>query len=447
MIYSISDVHITQSHGQFFRSTLKNMVFFMSNRIFSLVVAAFLMLSLILISGCSVTPDNFNESGYSIENDETQLQVRLTETDQIIEVQSTSSQPAKRVGPPSFSLNLVAEIDAPEVDGVVTQATMVDIFGNSARAAVSYNVQGAEFIGAVDAVQVTGSSRNAIRVRSGIEFTNAKANAVFMDGSDMWLAQSTNDPSITQNGSNSVARKFGVSGFSINDNPVHAGVQGFAANSIHESDGNIYVTSGSNAGLTIFNQSLNEQIDFVPIPHARWVDTDDSRIVVLSGDPDTGIGILHVLDKSDRSVLHQHSFSGADTPEAKNTVEVKGDLAVVGAGKSGTHFIDLTTGDLLATIPVPDASALGLNPDAVETNAASADEEFIFISNGEAGVYVAEASIDLDQYSTGNSLSVELLGYLQFDDFQSANHVTFRNKTLFVAAGLGGVKAVKLNRK
>ena len=419
----------------------------MSYRIKSILIVISLILSLFLVSGCSVSPDNFSDSGYEIQNDETQLQVRLTEKDQVIEVQSTSSQPAKRVGPPSFSLNLVAEIDAPVVDGDTTQATMVDIFGNSARAAVSYNVQGTNYTGAIDAIQVTSSSRNAIRVRSGISFTNAKSNALYMDGRDLWIAQATNDPSITQNGSNSVARKFGVSGFKINDNPAYVGIQGFAANSIHKSDDNIYVTSGSNAGLTILNQDLTERIDFVPIPHARWVDTDASRIVVLSGNPNTGSGTLHVLDKSDRSILHEHTFNGADTPEAKNTVEIKGDLAVVAAGKSGTHLIDLNSGNLLATIPVPDANALNLDPAAVETNAASADEEFIFISNGEAGVYVAEASIDLDQFTSGNSLSVKLLGSLQFDDFQSANHVAYRNKTLFVAAGLGGVKAVKLSRK
>lgn len=82
-----------------------------------------------------------------------------------------------------------------------------------------------------------------------------------------------------------------------------------------------------------------------------------------------GSGTLHVLDKSDRSIIHQHSFTGADTPEAKNMVGVKEVLLLLGPGN------------------------------------------------------------------------------LQFDDFQSANHVAYRNKTLFVAAWLGGVKAVNLSRK
>lgn len=418
----------------------------MKNHGLFLQLASFLVISLLLISGCGVNNEDFNDSGYSIQNDETKLQERVLETDQIINVVSPTTDQVNKSAA-SFDLTLVAEVDPPVVDGITTQATLVDIFGNSSRAVVSYNVQGAEYKGAVDVVQVTSSPVISIQVQSGIGFANAKANAAYMNDNELWLAQATDDPAITQNGSNSIVRRFGVSGYKINDNPVHAGVQGFAANSIHESDGNIYVTSGSNAGLTIFNQNLTETIDFVPISHARWVDTDDSRIVVLSGDPNTGSGMLHVLDKFDRSVLHQHSFSGADTPEAKNTIEIKGDLAVVAAGRSGTHLIDLNTGDLLATIPLPDAGSLGLTTDVVESNAASADEEFIFISNGEAGVYMAEANMNLNNYSTGNTVSVELLGYLQFDYLQSVNHVAYRNQTLFVAAGLGGAKGVMLTRR
>lgn len=404
-----------------------------------------LFFSMIIMTGCGLNNENLESQDYTISNDEVHLGERLNETNIIISVESGASTESKQKGIHSFSLKMVAEIDAPVVRGVQTQATMVSIFGNSARAAVSYNVQGADYIGAVDAVQVTSSSKNAIRVRSGIEFTNAKANAVFIDNTNIWIAHSSEDPALTRDEGFSAARVFGFRGFNINDNPNQAGLPGFAANSIHESDGIVYVTSGNNAGLNLLNDELSEKHDYIEIPGARWVDTDDNRIVVLAGNPNND-GILHVIDKNDISSRVAYRFDGADTPEAKNTVEIKGDLALVAAGRSGTHLIDLVTGDLIASIPVPDASSLGLNPDAVESNAASADEEFIFISNGEAGVYVAEASGDLDNYVSGDELTVEMLGYLKFDDFQSANHVAFRNNTLFVATGLGGVKAVKLLR-
>lgn len=419
-------------------------------KILKLVLPAkyILMVSVLIISGCSVNNEESESADYEINNNEEEIGLRLTDTNQDIYVISSTDEAAKsKLAMPSFDLNMFARIDAPVVEGVTTQATMVDILGNSNQAAISYNVRGATYLGSVDLIQITGGNRNALRVRSKINFLNATVNSVYINDDELWMAHATSGFSSTESGNNSIATRFATSGFRINSNYRAAAIQGFAANSIHTSDGIVYVTSGSNAGLTILNQSLTEQIDFIDIPHARWVDTDESRIVVLSGNPDTGNGTLHVFDKNSRSLLNEYSFSGADTPEAKNTVEIYGDLAVVAAGRSGTHLIDLNTGNVLETIPLPDAASLGLTPDVVESNAASADEEFIFISNGEAGVYVAEANIDLNNYSTGNSVNVQLLGYLQFDDLQSANHVAYRKNTLFVAAGLGGVKAVKLTRK
>lgn len=408
----------------------------------------YLLISLgIGLAACSVDNQNLYEEGYLINNDEANLEIRLTDRDTEIVIISEDSTAEKAKVNRSFSLNLIADIDAPIVNGVQTQATMVHIFSNSARAAASYNVQGIEYTGAVDAIQITSSGREAIRVQSGIEFTNAKTNAVFINETNIWLAHSSEDPSLTEDAGFSAARMFGFTGFNINDNPRSTGLPGFAANSIHQSDDRLYVTSGNNAGLTIFEKDLSGQIAYLEIPGARWVDTDENRIVVLSADPESGNGTLTVLNKSDHSEIAKYTFEGADTPEAKSTAEIHGDLALVAANRSGTHLIDLNTGDLVANIPVPDAGSLGLNENVVETNAASADEEFIFISNGEAGVYVAQASKNLNSYSSGDEFSVELIGYLQFDDLKSANHVAFRNSTLFVAAGLGGVKAVQLSRR
>ncbi len=397
---------------------------------------------------CTVNNNSASDPDYEIENSESELGQRITETDREIPVVSGSSTQTKQKFNRDFTLNMVAEIDVPVVNDAETQATMVNIFGNSARAVVSYNVKGDEHIGALDAIQVSSSARNAIRVRSGIKFSSAKANAAYIDENRVWVAHSSENGDLTGEDGFSAVRSFGLSGFNINDNPSHFGLPGFAANSVHESNDNLYVTSGSNAGLTILNNDLSDEIDFIDIPEARWVDTDDERIAVLAGsaDSDSETGTLHLFNKSDRSQLAEYPFDGANTPEAKNTVELIGDLAIVAAGQYGTHLINLITGEIVATIPVPDAASLDLNPDEVESNAASADDEFIFIANGEAGVFVAKASQDLRSYSSGDELTVDLLGYLQFDEFQSANHVAFRNNILFVAAGLGGVKAVTLNR-
>jgi len=43
-----------------------------------------------------------------------------------------------------------------------------------------------------------------------------------------------------------------------------------------------------------------------------------------------------------------------------------------------------------------------------------------------------------------NPQDITVLGKLRFDDLQSANHVAYKNKYLLVAAGLGGVKVVRV---
>jgi len=423
---------------------MKKMQLIRQSALYLLLVGVFLG-----ISSCNIQNDTSEDSSYTINNNGEALESRLTDQDSEIEIEIVpqSSVTGKVSTQQSFTLNLIADVDAPTVNGIQTQATMVHIFGNSARAAASYNVQGNDYTGAVDALQITSSGKNALRIRSGIEFSSAKANAVFIGNNNIWIAHSSEDPALTEDEGFSAVRMFGLSGFNINNNPTGAGLPGFAANSIHQADGRVYVTSGNNAGLTVLDENLSETLAFVDIPGARWVDSDEQRIVVLSGNPESGTGTITVLDIDDFSIVAEYSFDGADTPEAKSTVEIRGDLALVAAGQAGTLLIDLNNGTRVATIPVPDAESMGLNPDVVETNAASADDEFIFISNGEAGVYVAEANKNLEHYESGDEITIELIGSLKFENFESANHVAYRNKMLFVAAGLGGVKAVQLNRK
>lgn len=411
---------------------------------------------LFFVAGCSVDSGNQSEPNFNVLNDEDKLNERLKENDSEIDVESSETGTNKIVAQRSFSLNLIAEVEPPVVNGDKVQATMVSIFGNSARAAVSYNVQGSDYLGAVDALQVTSGNGNSIRIRSGVEFSNAKANAVHFGTGGLWVALSSEDPALTENNGFSAVKKFSVSGFKINNNTTNAGLPGFAANSVKEVGGRIYITSGNNAGLTILNSDLSEQIAYIDIPGARWVDVhmgeneDDENeewIAVLSSTPENGTASLYVINKNTLEIINEFPFDGAGTPEAKSTVELHGELALIAAGKAGTIFMDIITGEIITTILIPDPASQGLNEDAVETNAVSADEEYIFISNGEAGVFVAEANIDLGNYNSGDELTVELIGHLKFDDFQSVNHVAFRNNSLFVASGMGGVKAVRLTRQ
>ena len=79
------------------------------------------------------------------------------------------------------------------------------------------------------------------------------------------------------------------------------------------------------------------------------------------------------------------------------------------------------------------------------TNAVSGDGDLLFISNGEAGVYLAEGAEKFKNSGAEESQDITLLGNLRFDDLQSVNHVAYEDDTLFVAAGLGGLKIVRVD--
>ncbi|NNM06382.1 MAG: hypothetical protein HKO65_14920, partial [Gemmatimonadetes bacterium] len=108
------------------------------------------------------------------------------------------------------------------------------------------------------------------------------------------------------------------------------------------------------------------------------------------------------------------------------------------------QVVCLDDGQVVGSVPRPDPGALGLDPSVVVTNAVSIDGDVMFISNGEAGVYVAQGSEDFATSGCAQQ-QISILGQLQFDDLQSANHVDFKNDWLVIAAGLGGVKVVKVS--
>ena len=137
-------------------------------------------------------------------------------------------------------------------------------------------------------------------------------------------------------------------------------------------------------------------------------------------------------------------FDGANVAESKSTVQVIGGKALIAAGDNGVQVLSLATGNVLGHVPLPDHTELGLSPDVVVTNAVSAEGDLLFISNGEAGVYVAQADTPFDQDWGETSHEIGVLGKLRFSDLQSATHVAYKDGLLIVASGLGGLKVVKL---
>ncbi len=204
-------------------------------------------------------------------------------------------------------------------------------------------------------------------------------------------------------------------------------------------NGRVYVTTGNTGGLYTLSASALEIESFVRLDDARWVDTDGKSFAVAQGTP----GRITLFDQAAKSGLGTFPFKGAGIAESKSTVRVIGGKALIAAGDGGVQVMNLADGTILGSMPrmvVP-----GLDPGRSVTNAVDGARRHLFISNGEAGVYVAESSATLEDLTGSSLITLTMLGKLQFDKLQSVNHVAFDGEFLVVAAGLGGVKIVAVS--
>ncbi|MGB5397089.1 MAG: hypothetical protein WBN96_08070, partial [Gammaproteobacteria bacterium] len=233
----------------------------------------------------------------------------------------------------------------------------------------------------------------------------------------------------------------------ILDDNARIQLSSYAATSTLHAGKSVYATSGDNGHVVAYKDSTMEKSGEFALHDARWVAHDEAggRIVVAQGTP----GQLSIFEEGvfaggSMTLLNTFPFPGANVAESKSTVEIAGGKAIIAAGPDGVQIMCLDSGQIIGSVARPDPASLGLDPSVVVTNAVTVDENLMFISNGEAGVYVAEADEDFsnDDCKVQN---ITMLGKLQFDDLQSANHVVYRDGFLYVAAGLGGVKIVSVN--
>ena len=342
----------------------------------------------------------------------------------------------------TLSLTLVAELDPPTVDGQVVQATSISP-PRRFTFLVSYNMKGNPFVGAVD--YVINPFGLTPRLVSLVAFGDSDVSAVGLDDDWIYAAQAT--------GANGFATpaaierlQLAASGILLENN-TRFDLTSFAATSVLAAGNKIYVTTGDDGHVYALDASDMSMIGRFALDNARWVahDADNGRIVVAQGTP----GRIAVFQEGDfpggsMTLLNTFPFPGADVPESKSTVEIVGGKAFIAAGPEGVQVMCLDNGEIVGSVPRPDPASLGLEPSVVVTNAVTVDEDLMFISNGEAGVYVAAGAAEFASTPCDAPQTITVLGHLRFDDLQSVNHVDYENKRLLIAAGLGGLKIVKI---
>ena len=384
-------------------------------------------------------PGNQSNDRITITNDQTQLDVRVRYVDTDVPIIPAAAPAMAASGraaspPRAFSLRLRAEVLPPTIDGQVLQATAIAMRGD--RATVSYNMRGAQYLGGLDVFNISDKTRP--KLRSEALFNDTDINSVAIDGGNVYMAEATGDPAFAYPAVLEVVKL--TSGKFVLEGNQRTPLTSFAATSVAIPAATIYATSGNTGALTAIDQGAMTITGSIDLFDARWVDVADGKVVVVQGTP----GQISVYDEQTLQLLGQYAFTGADIPESKSTVEVVGGKAFIAAGTGGVQILSVNTGAVVGSVPLPDAAALGLDPSVVVTNAVAVDDDLLFISNGEAGVYVAQGSQRFDQTGSEQQQQITLLGRLQFDDLQSVNHVAFKNNYLIIASGLGGLKTVEV---
>ena len=332
-----------------------------------------------------------------------------------------------------FKLKLRAEVIPPVSGGVTLQATHIAISGNYAY--VSYNVRGATYLGGVDVFNI--SIKNNPALVSEAIFLNSDVSSVSYSNGKIYLAEATSDTGF--------AYPAAVEEITLVNNLLslasrRVGVTSYVATDARASGTKLYVTSGSGGpatgGLAVLDTATLSIVYSDPFLDARALEFYGTSAVVLQGTP-----ARFRTYSSAPAFMTSYNVGGATIPESKSTINIVLDRAFVGAGDAGAKVVNLNSGVVIDSIGR--VTVAGLDPSLTVTNSVSVNKDILLLANGEAGVYVAQADIDMEATSTVSPHLV-LLGAMQFGTAESANFVASSNDVIFVATGLGGLKILEV---
>jgi hypothetical protein len=379
-----------------------------------------------------------------VQNDEEVLRQRVQVRSELLPVVPVGQFAAalESPGDASFALVLVGEVEPPALDGTQLQASHSVIHGS--KAYVAYNVQGPVRKGGVDVFDMSQPDEPALISQALI--TDTDVSALHLQGStELYLATATDDMIFE---SPAVLEVVDMQGGKLTAETHRVDLPSYAGTGVHLAGGMLYVTSGTGGepvgGLSIFDPATLALMRFDPFDDARAVDVKGGVVVAMRGTP----GGLRFYDAGDGAFLRSFEPGGANVPESKATVFLSRGCAFYAAGDEGLRVVNVETGVTVATLSVPDIDGVAIEHEV--TNGASHSGNLVFIANGGAGLFVAQATHDLDAESTEGCNSPDfgltLLGQVQFPGGPSANYVDSKGNLLFVANGLGGLSIVRIDR-
>ena len=344
-----------------------------------------------------------------------------------------------------LKLTKIGSISPPISNGVTLQAS--DILVLSSLAFVAYNVQGEQFLGAVQIIDI--SNRMAPEIIAEMILLDADVHGLTKHGAELYLAigvdPDKNEDFSTPAGIEKIVLSNGSRRFKGSAGRVD--LPSFAATDVILTHSYLVVTSGDvGGGASLINRSSFAFHQFLPSYDARGVSRyKGGKVALISGQP----GRIDILNTQTLSFEQNFPVAGASTPESKSTIQMVGSVAFVGAGEGGVQVVDVETGQL--RISIPQRHVPGLSLQDTVSNAITVDRHYGFVACGQAGISVVyfnksqltktdfDSSIEL---SSPESLNARLVGQIAFGVNDSVNMVDIRHNYAFAATGLGGVNIV-----
>ncbi len=329
---------------------------------------------------------------------------------------------------------LVAEVRPPAIDGDSLEATRVSMAGS--RAYVSYGKAGSKAIGAIDVFDVSNPAEP--RLKASARFTDSDIFTLSADGSALYCGENSSDPSFA---SSAVIERVGLSGGRMSQSTTRSRLTSYATTGVDVHGNQLFVTTGDDGGISLLDRQTLDVIASDDFTDARDLDRAGNWLVAVQGQP----GRLRIYDSQTLELLQVVDLGGLSIPESKASVLVDAGFAFVSLGDGGTAIVDLRAGGgqrgegaaLVATIPR--ASVPGVSPEASVTNAVTVLGNNLIHANGGAGVWVTATK------HLQNTPSFTPLGRIAFEHGVSANFVAAKGQMLFVAAGRGGLKIVRVH--
>ncbi len=337
---------------------------------------------------------------------------------------------------------LVAEAESPTINGIKTSASYVH--RRYQKVYVTYHIRGAEYGGAIRVFDISDPVNPTIV--SEMDFARIDINACDINegGSTLYLAGS-------HKAKGAVVLKLDIDANGvITSTPADVTLlkvgDAFSANGIIQADDFIHVSAGNSVGgvyvydrtsLIYSNSDLYSGAKFV----AANGRTSGKKLVSLQVEPTTNDAALHVYTIGSfastlnilpiGNIIHQNvEPENADFGKATLFMRPDDNICYVSMGMNGMKAVDISTSSVVYESP------MGMITYG-NTNAVSADANYIYMANGAQGLYIAQPP--------ASGTEVEIIGIWDEEKYPgSANHVYSDGSYIFLAKGVeGGLKIIK----